>query len=878
MADIPKNYDAQELSKKWYEHWQDQGLFRSVPDERTPYTVVIPPPNVTGVLHMGHILNNTIQDVLVRKARMEGRNTCWVPGTDHASIATEAKVVEKLQADGVDKRTITREEFLEHAWQWTEEHGGTILEQLKMLGASCDWDRTTFTMDDAYYESVIKVFRDLYDKGYIYRDVRMVNWDPEALTALSDEEVVHKEVNSKLYHIKYDIEGSEDQLTIATTRPETILGDTAVSVHPEDERYKHLVGKKALIPLIGRKVPIIADAYVDPEFGTGCLKVTPAHDENDHRIGQRHGLEVIDILNNDGTLNEKATIFVGEDRDRARSSVANELRKEGRLIQEEDIINKVGYSERTDVVIEPKLSLQWFLRMKDLSKPALENVMNGNIRFFPGKFRNSYRHWMENIKDWCISRQLWWGHRIPAYYYGPGAEEFVVAESRDEALEKAREKSGNKALKEEELKQDEDVLDTWFSSWIWPIAVFDGIRKPDNPEVNYYYPTNDLVTAPEILFFWVARMIISGYHYRGERPFENVYFTGIVKDKLGRKMSKSLGNSPDPMDLMEEYSPDGVRVGMLLCSPMGNDLLFDTALCEQGRNFANKMWNALRLIKSWKAEEKPQPDECRLASRWYEARLNQAIEEYEDQFEDFRISSTLMTGYRLMWEDFCSWYLEAIKPGRGETIDAATHEAAIDFFEKTLKLIHPFLPFITEELWHLTRDRTESDCIMVASWPQAEKYDGELLKQFEFARETVTNVRKSRQDHEIGNKQALEMMVRNHEGIQGTFDPVIKKLANLSSLVYTDEKVEGAISFMVGRNEYFLPGGEAVDVEEEKQKLKEELEYVKGFLASVEKKLSNEGFIKHAPEQVVEKERKKEADARAKIKVLEEKLEEMEKN
>ncbi len=871
--DIPKNFDPATIEDKWYRFWNEGGYFRSVPDEREAYTIVIPPPNVTGVLHMGHMLNNTIQDVLVRKKRMEGRNACWVPGTDHASIATEAKVVQKLASEGVNKRDLSREEFLEHCWEWTHKHGGVILGQLKKLGASCDWDRTVFTMDEDYYQSVIDVFVDLYEKGKIYQGVRMVNWDPQALTALSDEEVIYKEVNSKLYHVRYRIEGEQEELTIATTRPETILGDTAICVHPEDERYKHLLGKKAIVPMVERSVPVIADDHVDPEFGTGCLKITPAHDENDHAIGQRHGLEVIEILNDDGTLNQKAGSFVGEDRAVAREKIARALRKTGELVKEEDIVNKVGYSERTDAVIEPKLSLQWFCSMKELARPALENVMNDSVRFYPAKFRNTYKYWMENIRDWCISRQLWWGHRIPAYYFGKGDNEFVVARNETEALEKAREKSGNKDLREDDLRQEEDVLDTWFSSWIWPIAVFNGFQEPDNEELKYYYPTNDLVTAPEIMFFWVARMIMSGYEYMGERPFENVYYTGIVRDKLGRKMSKSLGNSPDPIELIRQYSADGVRVGMLLSSPAGNDLLFDKQLCNQGRNFANKIWNALRLVKGWEVDDKAeQPEESGLAVQWFGHKLNEAITVIEDHYGKFRMSDALMTTYKLVWDDLCSRYLEIVKPDHQAPMDAQTYEKTIGFFEQCLKLAHPFMPFVTEELWHLIRDREEGEAIITSEWPKAGRYDEALLKEMDKAGEVITQVRKVRKENDIPQKQPLSLKLRNHDGDEGRFDPVLKKLAHLDEITEVEEKDEQAYSFIVGTNEYFLPLGKAIDPEVERKKIREELEYLQGFLQSVEKKLNNEGFLSNAPEQVVANEKKKKADAESKIRVLEEKL------
>ena len=872
--EIPKHFNPGEIADKWYRYWQEQGYFRSVPDERTPYTVVIPPPNVTGVLHMGHMLNNTIQDVLVRKKRMEGYNACWVPGTDHASIATEAKVVQKLAEDGVGKEEIGREEFLKHAWDWTYEHGGTILQQLKRLGASCDWDRTTFTMDEDYYQSVIDVFVDLYQKGKIYRGVRMVNWDPVALTALSDEEVFYREVNSKLYHVRYPlVDGEDRELTIATTRPETILGDTGICVHPDDERYQDLIGKKAVVPLVDREVPIVADEHVDPSFGTGCLKITPAHDENDQAIGERHELEIVDILNDDASLNEQAGRFQGQDRNEARESAAAALEEEGSLVKVEDIVNKVGYSERTDAVIEPKLSLQWFCSMKDLSGPALESVMNDEVRFVPEKFKNTYRHWMENIKDWCISRQLWWGHRIPAWSYGDHPNDFVVARSEEKALEKAREQSGNDELKPEHLKQDEDVLDTWFSSWLWPIVVFNGIKDPDNEELNYYYPTDDLVTAPEIMFFWVARMIMSGYEYRGKKPFSNVYYTGIVRDRVGQKMSKSLGNSPDPIDLIDNYGADGVRVGMLLCSPAGNDLLFSTELCEQGRNFGNKLWNALRLIKNWRVEDRT-PNECeKVAVEWYHSELNGTIEKIEEHFERFRISDALMSTYRLSWERFCSWYLEAVKPGKEEAIARQTYDRTIAFFEQLLKLLHPFMPFVTEELWHLVAERDQGEAIAIAEWPKAAAYDEQLTEGMKTGQEVVMGVRTVRQENGIGEKTPVSLAILENEERDPGFDPLIKKLGNLDQIDKVDVRYESASSFLVGSNEYFIPTQDSgVDPEKEKEAIEQELERMQGFLEKSEKKLGNDRFVENAPEEVIEKERQKKADAESKIEVLKEKL------
>ncbi len=874
MQDVPAKYDPSKTEDKWYSYWLEHELFKSVPDEREPYTIVIPPPNVTGVLHMGHMLNNTIQDVLIRRARMRGYNACWVPGTDHASIATEAKVVRKLREEGIKKSDLSREAFMEHAWEWTHKHGGIILEQLKKLGASCDWDRTRFTMDEKYYESVIDTFIDLFEKGKIYRGTRMINWDPAALTALSDEEVIYKEVDSKLYHVRYRVAGSENEwLTIATTRPETILGDTAICIHPEDERYTHLHGKKAIVPLVNREIPIILDDYVDMEFGTGCLKVTPAHDPNDYDLGEKHNLETIDVMNNDGTMSEEAQLYVGMDRFEVRKKIAEDLDVAGQLVKAEPYTNKVGYSERTDVVIEPRLSLQWFVDMKELSKPALDHVMNDDIQFHPPKFKNSYRNWMENIKDWCISRQLWWGHRIPAWYFGEGDDDFVVAKTAEEALEKARTKSGND-LSAENLRQDEDVMDTWFSSWLWPISVFDGFYTDE--EVDYYYPTNDLVTAPEIMFFWVARMIIAGYEYRDELPFRNVYYTGIVRDKLGRKMSKSLGNSPDPIDLMKDYGADGVRVGMLLTSPAGNDLPFDPKLCEQGRNFSNKIWNAFRLVNGWDVADTEQPESARRAIEWMEARLDQAITEINDYYDRFKISDALMSTYKLIWDDFCSWYLEMVKPTYGSPIDSATKQSTVGYFETVLKLLHPFMPFISEELWHHLGERKGPlDALVLAPWPEAGPGNAQLLKDFEQVQEVVTGVRNIRVDKQIPNKNAIELSIKKNESFNDNFDAVIQHLCNISAITYVDEKVEHAFSFMVGTNECYIPFGDTVDLEAERDKLQKELEYQKGFLNSVMKKLSNERFVNNAPDQVVDAERKKQADAESKIASLEEKLQAM---
>lgn len=870
--ETPKTYEPGKAEERWYAHWMKEGYFHSEPDGREAYTVVIPPPNVTGILHMGHMLNNTIQDVLVRRARMLGKNACWVPGTDHASIATEAKVVQKLRKEGIKKSDLTRDEFLKHAFEWKDKHGGIILEQLKKLGCSCDWERTSFTMDPEYSESVIDVFMDLYKKGKIYRSVRMVNWDPEALTALSDEEVLHKEVNSKLFYVRYKIAGSDDEwLTIATTRPETILGDTAICINPNDERFKHLHGKQAIVPIANRAIPIIQDEYVDMEFGTGCLKVTPAHDTNDYELGKKHNLETLDIFNDNGTLNDLGMHYAGMDRFEVRKAIEKELYDKGYLVKTEDHINKIGFSERTDAVIEPKLSLQWFVSMKELAQPALNNVMNGNISFHPDKFKNTYRHWMENVKDWCISRQLWWGHRIPAFYFGSEPNDYVVAKTIEEAAKLASEKTG-RTIMPADLKQDEDVLDTWFSSWLWPISVFNGLTQPGNEEIKYYYPTNDLVTAPEIMFFWVARMIIAGYEYLGELPFKNVYYTGIVRDKLGRKMSKSLGNSPDPIDLVEKYGADGVRVGILISSPAGNDLPFDTSQCEQGRNFANKIWNAYRLISSWEVRDIEQPQSAVKAIEWFESRFNQQLAEINELFDKFRISEALMTTYKLVWDDFCAWYLEMIKPGYEQPIDAKTMEATKVFFEKLLKIIQPFTPFIAEELWHQIRDRKEGEDIIIASWPETGAVNEAVLSGFTIAEEVITNIRNIRKKNNIASKVKIDLSVKKNNGSDTAFDAVIIKMGNLTQLEYVNDKVSNAYSFLVNSNEYFVPFGDSVDLEAERSKLEEELTYTQGFLNSVNKKLQNEKFVAGAPEQVLANERKKEADALQKIAVLEAKL------
>lgn len=871
--EIPKTYDPTKTEDKWYQHWMENGFFKSTPDDREPYTVVIPPPNVTGVLHMGHMLNNTIQDVLVRRARMLGKNACWVPGTDHASIATEAKVVNKLKEEGIDKHDLSRDEFLGHAWEWTNKHGGIILEQLKKLGASCDWDRTNFTMNDDYYEDVIQVFIDLYNKGYIYRGVRMINWDPAALTALSDEEVMYEGVNSKLYYVRYRVDGADEEwLTIATTRPETILGDSAICINPNDERYSHLKGKSAIVPIVNRVVPIIFDEYVDMEFGTGCLKVTPAHDPNDYELGLKYDLDVIDILNENGSMSEAAEHYVGEDRFDVRKQIAKDLDEEGYLVKTEDHLNKVGFSERTHVAIEPRLSLQWFCKMEDLSKPALDNVMNDTIQFHPPHFKNSYRHWMENIKDWCVSRQLWWGHRIPAWYYGKSVNDFVVAKTAEEALALAKEKGGNDSLTVDDLRQDDDVMDTWFSSWLWPLSVFNGMKDPENEEIEYYYPTNDLVTAPEIMFFWVARMIVAGYEYKGELPFKNVYYTGIVRDKLARKMSKSLGNSPDPLALISKHGADGVRVGMLLCSPAGNDLLFKNELVEQGSRFSNKLWSACRLLSMWEVKEMDQPESSAVAIEWFRSRLNDRLESINANFDQFRLSDSLMTLYKLAWDDFCSIFLEIIKPGYEQPIDRKTFDSAMELYSELLKLLHPFIPFITEEVWHLIEERETNDCIMLAKWPEAGEVDEQLLKDFDIAHEIIVHIRNIRKEKNIANKVALELYVKENEQFNRAFNSVVTKLGNISKLEYVTEKMDSSFSFMVKSNEYFIPMGDAVDIDAERKKLTEELEYTKGFLASVDKKLSNERFVSGAPEKVVAMERSKQSDAVSKIKVLEEKL------
>ncbi|SDZ77287.1 valyl-tRNA synthetase [Porphyromonadaceae bacterium NLAE-zl-C104] len=873
--EIASKYNPAEVEEKWYKYWMDNKLFHSEPDSREPYTIVIPPPNVTGVLHMGHMLNNTIQDVLVRRARMQGKNACWVPGTDHASIATEAKVVNRLAAQGIKKNELSREEFLKHAWDWTHEHGGIILEQLKKLGASCDWDRTAFTMDETRSESVLKVFCDLHDKGLIYRGVRMVNWDPKALTALSDEEVIHKEVTGKLYYLRYKIAGDPDgaYAVVATTRPETIMGDTAMCIHPDDPKNSHLKGKKVIVPLVGRVIPVIEDDYVDIEFGTGCLKVTPAHDVNDYMLGEKYNLPSIDIFNQDGTLNENGDRYVGMDRFEVRKQIEKDLEEAGLLEKMEPYTNKVGFSERTDAIIEPKLSMQWFLKMDDLARPALEAVEDGTIRFYPEKYKNTYRHWMENIKDWCISRQLWWGHRIPAYFLPQGG--YVVAMSREEAFEKALAKV-DYPLSINDLKQDEDVLDTWFSSWLWPISVFDGINHPDNKEIAYYYPTSDLVTAPEIIFFWVARMIMAGYEYRKEPCFRNVYFTGIVRDKLGRKMSKSLGNSPDPIALMEKYGADGVRMGMLLTSPAGNDLPFDESVCEQGRNFNNKIWNAFRLIKGWETDDTiPQPETAKIAAEWFQSKLSETIAELDDLFSKYRLSEALMLLYKLFWDEFSAWYLEMIKPAYQQPIDTETYKTTLSYFDVLMRLLHPFMPFITEELWQALYDRKAGKSIMTSLQPKQTPADKELLNDFETLKEVVAGVRTIRLEKNIPNKDELELQVigsHNHQ-----YDSVISKICRLSSVSSVSEKQPGAVGFLVGTIEYSIPLTDKMDVEAELQKLKVELTYTEGFLQSVLKKLNNERFVQNAKPEIVEAERKKQADAESKIALLKENIAVLEK-
>ena len=897
--EIASKYDPRAIEEKWYQFWLDKKLFHSEPDQRVPYTVVIPPPNVTGVLHMGHMLNNTIQDVLVRRARMQGKNACWVPGTDHASIATEAKVVKMLADRGIDKRSLSRDEFMKYAWEWKEEHGGIILKQLRKLGASCDWDRTAFTMDPVRYESVIRVFVDLYNKGLIYRGVRMVNWDPQALTAVSDEEVIYKESHGKLFYLKYYVEGEDKYIVVATTRPETIMGDTAVCVHPEDERYQWLKGKRVIVPGVGRVVPIIMDEYVDREFGTGALKITPAHDINDYNLGMKYGLESIDIFNDNGTLNEHGGKYAGMDRFACRKAIMKDLEEAGLVEKTEDYTNKVGHSERTDAVIEPKLSAQWFLKMDDLAKRALEVVENDTIRFHPAKFKNTYRHWLENIKDWCISRQLWWGQRIPAWYLDVnGKVEVIVTNTEEEARKVATEKYNYTGA----LRQDEDVLDTWFSSWLWPISLFDGIRNPGNPEINYYYPTADLITAPDIIFFWVARMIMAGEEYMHDVPFHNVYFTGIVRDKLGRKMSKSLGNSPDPIMLMEKYGADGVRMGMLLTAPAGNDLPFDESLCEQGRNFSNKMWNALRLVSGWQVGDQQQSQENEVSIQWMEQRMAQVLEEIEHDFEQYRLSEALMATYKLVWDDFCSWFLEMVKPAYGTPIDRETYDATVSIFSRLMLLLHPFMPFVTEEIWHvlmsLKVEKTKSQkaeeaegknsstlkpsdfltqnySIMNQHMPQSVFFDQRMLDEFDTAREVIAGVRNIRNTRNLSPKEALELsfIAKDERYRFARFDGIVRKMANVSTITEISDKPAGALSFMVGTLECFVPMSQNVNRDEELKKLQEDLKYAEGFLNSVLKKLSNEKFVNGAPAAVIEKERNKQRDAETKIAALKAQIE-----
>ena len=870
--ELASKYNPADVEGKWYQYWLDHKLFSSKPDGREPYTVVIPPPNVTGVLHMGHMLNNTIQDILVRRARMEGKNACWVPGTDHASIATEAKVVNKLAAQGIKKTDLTRDEFLKHAWEWTDEHGGIILKQLRKLGASCDWDRTAFTMDEKRSESVLKVFVDLYNKGLIYRGVRMVNWDPKALTALSDEEVIYKEEHSKLYYLKYMVEGDPEgrYAVVATTRPETIMGDTAMCINPNDSKNTWLKGKKVIVPLVGRVIPVIEDDYVDIEFGTGCLKVTPAHDVNDYMLGEKYNLPSIDIFNDNGTLSEAAGLYIGMDRFDVREQIEKDLAAAGLLEKVEAYTNKVGFSERTNVPIEPKLSMQWFLKMQHFADMALPPVMNDELKFYPAKYKNTYKNWLENIKDWCISRQLWWGHRIPAYFLPEGG--YVVAATPEEALALAKEKTGNADLKLEDLRQDEDCLDTWFSSWLWPISLFDGINNPGNEEINYYYPTSDLVTGPDIIFFWVARMIMAGYEYEGKMPFQNVYFTGIVRDKLGRKMSKSLGNSPDPLDLIEKYGADGVRMGMMLSAPAGNDILFDDALCEQGRNFNNKIWNAFRLIKGWEVSaEVSVPEASELAIRWFEAKQNEVAAEVADLFSKYRLSEALMAVYKLFWDEFSSWYLEMIKPAYGQPINRKVYEATIGFFDNLLHLLHPFMPFITEELWQHLCDRTDGESLMVSPLSMSALVDEDIIREFEVVKEVISNIRSIRLQKNIAQKETLELQVIGENPVVA-FNAVIMKMCNLSSINIVENKADGAASFMVGTTEYAVPLGNMIDVEAEIARMEAELKYKEGFLQGVLKKLGNEKFVNNAPAAVLEMERKKQADAESIIKSLKESI------
>ncbi len=875
---IPAQFNAATTEQKWYDYWMKNDYFSSTPDHRTPYTIVIPPPNVTGVLHMGHMLNNTIQDVLIRRARLKGFNACWVPGTDHASIATEAKVVAKLKSEGINKNDLTREEFLVHAYAWTDKYGGTILEQLKQLGCSCDWKRTKFTMDPDMSASVIKSFVDLYNKGQIYRGYRMVNWDPEAKTTLSDEEVIFEEQQGKLFYIKYKIDGSNEFLTVATTRPETIFGDTAICINPNDERFSHLKGKKAIVPICGRVIPIIEDEYVDIEFGTGCLKVTPAHDMNDKTLGEKHNLEIIDILNDDASLNSFGLHYQGKDRFVVRTEIALELEKIGALAKTEIHLNKVGTSERTKAVIEPRLSDQWFLRMEDLVKPAIKSVLESDeIVLHPKRFENTYRHWLENIRDWNISRQLWWGQQIPAYFYGPegsgGKEDFVVAENIEDALILAKQKTNNLQLTTKNLRQDSDALDTWFSSWLWPMSVFGGIMNPENEDFKYYYPTNDLVTAPEILFFWVARMIIAGYEFADKKPFKNVYLTGIVRDKLGRKMSKSLGNSPEPLELIAKYGADGVRVGMLLSSNAGNDIIFDEEMCNTGKAFTNKIWNAFKLIKGWEVSTTiSQPESSKVAIEWYENKLQKTILEIDDNFEKYRLSDALMATYKLVWDDFCSWFLEMIKPAYQQPIDSLTFAKAIEILEVNLKLLNPFMPFLTEEIWHLIKKRTPAEALIIAEYPKMTSYDNSIIENFEFTSEVISGIRTIRKEKNIAQKDAIELKIINNEKTSTYFDSVIMKLGNITNLEYVSEKIDGSLTFRTKSNEYFIPISGNIDIEAEIAKLSTELVYAQGFLKSVQVKLSNEKFVANAKPEIIENERKKEADAMANIATIEQSL------
>lgn len=866
---ISEKYNPQETEQKWYNYWLENKYFHSEPNDKPPYTIVIPPPNVTGILHMGHMLNNTIQDVLVRRARMQGFNACWVPGTDHASIATEAKVVAKLKSEGINKSDITREEFLKHAWEWTDKYGGTILDQLKKLGCSCDWDRTRFTMEESLSQQVIKSFVDLYNKGLIYRGYRMVNWDPEAKTNISDEEVIFKEQNGKLYFLKYKIEGTEEFLSVATTRPETIFGDTAVCINPNDERYAHLKGKNVIVPIVDRVIPIIEDEYVDIEFGTGALKITPAHDINDYEIGQKHNLQMIDALDDDGNLNDYGLHYAGKNRFDVRKQIAKELEENNLLLKAEDYVNKVGTSERTGAVIEPKVSVQWFLKMSEIAKPALDVVMDDEVKFYPEKFKNTYRHWMENIRDWNISRQLWWGQQIPAFYYGDGENDFVVAENIDDAVVLAKEKSQIPDLQASDLRQDEDALDTWFSSWLWPMSVFDGLNNPENKDINYYYPTSDLVTGPDIIFFWVARMIMAGLEYRKEVPFKNVYFTGIVRDKQRRKMSKSLGNSPDPLELMDKYGADGVRVGILLSSAAGNDLLFDEDLMLQGRNFMTKIWSAFRLINMWNHEDKPANVADAQAIEWFEQKLNKTITEIDQQFEKFRISDALHLIYKLIWDDFCGWYLEAIKPNYGEGISKEVYHKTVEFFEELMKLLHPFMPFQSEEIWQLISERNIDEALIIAQQKRAEAFSEKTIKNFETAEEIISGVRNYRQTKGISPKETVEVYTN---AAQFDNEAVIKKLANVSEIHFSEKTDKPSFTFLVGSTEVSIPLSENLDLGEEKIKTEEELKYLKGFLISVDKKLSNEKFVANAKPEVVDVERKKQKDAQDKIAILEEKL------